>query len=99
MCRLASRGLEAVDVCTSSCNITRLVHTGTHERGKYKQDKTASSTCWSLGLQLARLPLAAVVFKLDNCFTRLPCGLWWGPVTGKRIFHPGRSKLDLQHHQ
>lgn len=40
--------------------------------------------------------LAVVVFKLDNCFTRLPCGLLWGPVTGKRIFHTGRSKLDSE---
>lgn len=67
-------------------------------RARKIQDRTAASTCWSLDLQMARLPLAAVVFKLDNCFTRLPCGLLWGPVTGKRIFHPRRSKLD-DHHQ
>lgn len=64
-----------------------------HTRPRKIQDKTAASTCWPLGLQPALLPLAAVVFKFDNCFTRLPCGLLWGPVTGKRIFHPGRSKL------
>lgn len=83
-------------MCASSCNIARLVHTSTHERGKYKT-RLLRRLCWSLGLQLARRLLAVVVFKLDNCFTRLPCGQLWGPVTGKRISHPRRSKLGYHH--
>lgn len=45
---LAIKGLEAVDVCTSRYNITRLVHTSTYERGKYKTT-AAASTCMALG--------------------------------------------------
>jgi len=68
--------------------------TQAHTSAENTRQRLLHQPVWPMAL---RLPLAEVVFKLDNCFTRLPCGLLWGPVTGKRIFHPGRSRPDHYH--
>lgn len=48
---LLTRDWTPLAMCTSSCKTTRLVHTR-HTRARKIQDKTASSACWSLDLQL-----------------------------------------------